>query len=90
MSQKFKILLLLILVFHKSLNFLKGDDLRNKILNELIRYIKSLGLVQTTHGRLNIFCTLDNYQLKSNYVIKTYKSDEYDIDIFATIDYPSR
>ncbi|KAA6386046.1 MAG: hypothetical protein EZS28_018427, partial [Streblomastix strix] len=71
---------------HKILSDMQKDDIRNKILQEIGGQKKSLGLIQTAHGGLHIYCDLDGYPLQSNSIIKSSKSEKYDIDVFVAIE----
>ncbi|KAH7828000.1 uncharacterized protein MONOS_11774 [Monocercomonoides exilis] len=67
---------------NKSLQTEQTKAIRNSILKILPR---NVGLVQTAHGCLHIYCELCDYLLKCSSQTKVFTSPEYDIDIFAGI-----
>ncbi|KAH7816428.1 putative Poxvirus D5 protein [Monocercomonoides exilis] len=67
---------------NKSLQAEQTKTIRNSILDKLPR---NVGLVQTAHGGLHIYCELCNYPLKCSSQTKVFTSPENDIDIFAGI-----
>ncbi|KAH7823871.1 uncharacterized protein MONOS_1090 [Monocercomonoides exilis] len=56
--------------------------IRNSILVKLHRIV---GLVQTAHGGLHVYCELCCYPLKCSSQTKVFTSPEFDIDIFAGV-----
>ncbi|KAH7815841.1 uncharacterized protein MONOS_16620 [Monocercomonoides exilis] len=67
---------------NKSLQAEQTKTIRNSILDKLPR---NVGLVQTAHGGLHIYCELCCYPLKCSSQTKVFTSPENDIDIFAGI-----
>ncbi|KAH7831015.1 uncharacterized protein MONOS_6891 [Monocercomonoides exilis] len=67
---------------NKSLQAEQTKTVRNSILEKLPR---NVGLVQTAHGGLHIYCELLGYPLKCSSQTKVFTSPEFDIDIFAEI-----
>eukprot|EP00770_Monocercomonoides_exilis_P012183 MONOS_12125.1-p1 / transcript=MONOS_12125.1 / gene=MONOS_12125 / organism=Monocercomonoides_exilis_PA203 / gene_product=Poxvirus D5 protein / transcript_product=Poxvirus D5 protein / location=Mono_scaffold00649:158-2433(-) / protein_length=758 / sequence_SO=supercontig / SO=protein_coding / is_pseudo=false len=65
---------------NKSLQPEQTKTIRNSILDKLPR---NIGLVQTAHGGLHIYCELCGYPLKCSSQTKVFTSPENDIDIFA-------
>ena len=47
-------------------------------------------IVQTASGGLHIYCNTDEYYIDSNRMVKCFTSNDYDVDIFSSIDSNSR
>ncbi|KAH7819316.1 uncharacterized protein MONOS_16499 [Monocercomonoides exilis] len=67
---------------NKCLQAEQTKTIRNSILDKLPR---NVGLAQTAHGGLHIYCELYGYPLKCSSQTKVLTSPENDIDIFAGI-----
>ena len=72
---------------NKSLDDEQKDKIRNNILSKLS---DDDVIVKTASGGLRIYCNTNDFYINNNRLIKCYRSDEYDIDLFSCYDESKR
>ena len=72
---------------NKELKEETKDKIRNNILNKLS---DNDIIVKTASGGLHIYANTDDFIANNNRMVKCYKSNEFDIDIFSSVDQTKR
>ena len=80
LSNKIKNLSIIDIDINKELEEETKEKIRNNILNKLS---ENDIIVKTASGGLHIYCNTDEFIAKNNRMVKCYKSNEFDIDIFS-------
>ena len=77
-----------LVVIDIDINKKLSENERTSIRSEIIEKLpfERIGLVQTPHGGLHIYCDKDDYPLTKSSDIKVYSCEKYDIDLFAGIE----
>jgi hypothetical protein len=69
--------------FNKEITENEKSYIRNNIISKLD--INKVGLIQTCHDEIHIYCDLGTLKFSSNRNIKIISTDDYDIDIFCAM-----
>ncbi|KAA6394935.1 MAG: hypothetical protein EZS28_009541, partial [Streblomastix strix] len=63
------------------------DSERKQIREEIVKKIEdsnlNVGLVQTAHGGVHIYCNTGRINLNNNLMVKVISTEKYDVDVFA-------
>ena len=74
-----------------DINKLLDNDTKDKIRNNILSKLSDDDIVvKTASGGLHIYCNTDDFVVNNNRMIKCYKSNEFDIDIFNCYDESKR
>ena len=64
-----------------------NDEQRAKVYNDVINSLSDDDIiVKTASGGIHIYCNTDLFPASSNRMVKCFTSDDYDVDIFSTVD----
>ena len=83
LNNKIKNLSVIDIDINKSLDNDTKDKIRNNILSKLS---DDDVIVKTASGGLHIYSNTDDFIANNNRMVKCYKSNEFDIDIFNSVD----
>ena len=87
LNNKIKNLSIIDIDINKELDNDTKDKIRNNILNKLS---DNDIIVKTASGGLHIYCNTDEFYSTSNRMVKCYKSNIFDIDIFSSVNKTKR
>ncbi|KAA6375575.1 MAG: hypothetical protein EZS28_028897 [Streblomastix strix] len=63
------------------------DSAKKQIREEIVKKIQdsnlNVGLVQTAHGGVHIYCNTGRIHLNNNSMVKVISTEKYDVDVFA-------
>jgi hypothetical protein len=68
--------------FKKELTDSEKQTIRDDIVEKLDKSV--IGLVETAHGGLHIYCNLGTTKFNTNSNVKIISTDDYDVDIFCS------
>ena len=64
-----------------------NDEQREKVYNDVINSLSDDDIiVKTASGGIHIYCNTDVFPASSNRMVKCFTSDDFDVDIFSTVD----
>jgi hypothetical protein len=64
-----------------------NDEQKAKVYNDVINSLSDDDvIVKTASGGIHIYCNTDLFPASSNRMVKCFTSDDYDVDIFSTVD----
>ena len=67
------------------------DDTKEAIRNDIVSKLSPDDIiVKTASGGIHVYCKTDDFPVDSNRMVKCYKCDDYDIDLFSGFDKEKR